>query len=421
MRFGFLSKHTWIIPSMVVFGFLYLNCSMYSVEVFSTPVKVAGSSILIMILLINRRRAMLSQKRNLDYMLLCAGALFMLSAISMLINTPYINNDIPTLISLLEAVLLCLVLQRDDFEAAYINAIVATSIIALASFALIFVAPVVLHLFPLRLWHTTILFRDLGLAAVADSQYLRNNGMFYEPGQMAFYLNLAIAFWFMRNGKEKKWKLLLICVASISTLSTAGLICTILLVLGYYASKEHSGELGINSFKTQKIIFLVVLIVAGFFAFYMIAPENFDYFIRKFSEIDFSNDSITKGTGSGFERWRAVLIGLNAIGANPIFGIGGMGFGQYGSQNMIATAAFLNWFGLYGFLYGLICCTSFFAFYISFAKGALPKILVFLGVLVMLGTQAVEGDIFVFIQILYSAELVVPYMLGTARDKKWPA
>ena len=396
------------------------STALYAVEVFSTPVKVAGSFALIMILLIYRRRVVLIQKRNLDYLLLCAGALFILSSISMLINTPYLNNDIPTLISLFEAVFLCLILQREEFEEAYINAIVAASTIALVSFALIFVAPVVLQLFPLRLWHTTILFRDLGLAAVADSQYLRNNGMFYEPGQMAFYLNLAIAFWFMRKGEEKKWKILLICLASISTLSTAGLICTILLVLGYSASKENFGKANNSRFKAPKLIILGVLIIAGFFAFYMIAPNNFDYFVRKFSEIDFSNDSITEGTGSGFERWRAVLIALNSIAANPIFGIGGMGIGQYGLQNMIATVAFLNWFGLYGFLYGLICCTAYFVFYVSFVKGALPKFLVFLGVLVMLGTQAVEGDLFVFVQILYSAELVVPHMLKTVRDKKCP-
>lgn len=418
MRISYKTKRPWIIPSAVIFCFLYLNCSMYAVEVFSTPVKVAGSFTLILILLISKRHVVLTQKRNINYLLLCAGALCVLSVISMLLNTPYLNNDIPTLISLSEAVCLCLILRKDEFETAYINAAVAASIIALVSFALLLVAPGVLQIFPLRLWHTTIFFRDLGLAAVADSQYLRNNGMFYEPGQMAFYLNLAIAFWFMRRGKEKKWKVVLICVATISTLSTAGLICTILLVLGYSASEDNLGKLGFRYFKTTKIIFICILIVGGFFAFYLIAPANFDYFIRKFSEIDFSDASITEGTGSGFERWRAVLIGLNAMAANPVFGIGGMGIGQYGLQNMIATVAFLNWFGLYGLAYGLICCSAYFSFYLSSVKGALSKFLVFFGVFAMLGTQAVEGDIFVFVQILFSAELVVPYILGIASDRK---
>ncbi len=420
MANGLRDKRTSIIPAMVIFGFLYLNCSMYAVEVFSTPVKAAGSFVLIMILLVSKRHVVLTQKRNLNHVFLCAGALFLLSVISMLINTPNTNNDIPTLISLFEAVCLCLILQRDEFETAYINAVVAISIIALVSFSLLFVAPSVLQLFPLRLWHTTITFRDLGFAAVADAQYLRNNGMFYEPGQMAFYLNLAIAFWFMRKGNEKKWKVVLICVAVISTLSTAGLICAILLVLGYSAVGYRRGKLSLRGFKAPRIIFLCILVTAGFAAFYLIAPENFDYFVRKFSEIDFSNSGITEGTGSGFERWRAVLIALNAISTNPIFGIGGMGIGQYGLQNMISTAAFLNWFGLYGFVYGLICCIAYFAFYVSSAKGGLSKVLVFLGVLAMLGTQAVEGDIFVFIQILYSAEVVIPRMLGikVPRDKR---
>lgn len=399
------------VNAVLVYLFLYVNCSMYSIEVFSTPVKLILSSALIFFIGFNAGKTILIKSRQLQFVAFGGGLLVVLAGLSMMINTVYVGNDVPTLISLFEAIAICLLMNRKEFMRAYVDAMVIASIFGLATFALIFFAPGLLNFFPTRLWHYTITFHDLGIAAVADSsQYIRNNGMFYEPGQMGFYTCIAIAFWFIiRDEKTRKWKMVVLAVAAISTLSTAGVLSSILIIAAYIISRSSDFNFHIDRNRLPKIFAFVAAVLIGFFAFAYLLPENFKYFVNKFSEINLSDTQITQGAGSGFERWRSILIALDAIAQSPVIGIGGSGFRVYGAQNMISTAAVLNWFGYYGFLYGLICCAAFFALFLKSVKGVLSRALLLVGLLILLLTQAVEGDVFVFAIILYSLEMNVAY------------
>ena len=143
-------------------------------------------------------------------------------------------------------------------------------------------------------------------------------------------------------------KIAVLVVALLSALSTNGYICAALLFLAFFFVKtQFSRKI------KRRILILLVGLVVFVIIFFAINPTAFSFLVDKFSEINMSGEVSMRETGSGYERWRSVILALEAIWINPIFGVAANGW-QTLFSNVIGTATPLNWFGMYGLLYGLI-------------------------------------------------------------------
>lgn len=146
-----------------------------------------------------------------------------------------------------------------------------------------------------------------------DENYLRNSGMFWEPGAFQDYINLALFFNFRRLPnllKNRKGKLLVIFVTFITTQSTTGFLLFALLVLAYifvYTSMN----------KVVAIIIAIFFFTIGGFLF-----NSLDFLGKKVQgQFQETKEIGAEGT-TNTTRFGALLFDWHYIKKNPLTGNG---------------------------------------------------------------------------------------------------
>ena len=136
--------------------------------------------------------------------------------------------------------------------------------------------------------------------------YLRNFGIFREPGVYQIFLNIAILFVLFcgEKLKRKKTKLVILVLTILTTFSTAGIIITSLLLLIYCIVNLKCISI--------KNILSSLAFIAGLIAVIFLFNRYFMVFDKLFSKIGNKDDS------SWFSRTSSFVVNI-AVGFNNIF------------------------------------------------------------------------------------------------------
>jgi len=156
-------------------------------------------------------------------------------------------------------------------------------------------------------WPTNIIFcfHECVLAE------FRNPGPFWEPGLFAVFLNLALVFNFIETKKIWGIKNIVLTLALVSTLSTAGYIAFFVLVFSFYL---------VNQSLAKKIIFSAILL-PGLLTLYF----SLDFLSTKVEEnIDLAGSTTSSRFGSA-------LIDIEDFSKSPFIGWG-RGVMRYGGR-----------------------------------------------------------------------------------------
>lgn len=226
----------------------------------------------------------------------------------------------------------------EDFLKKYTDCIMAIALFSIAVYFLYKVAPGAFGAFPRHLWRNhSVLFVNLWLSVVpvGMQDYFRNFGIFYEPGIFQFYLNIALLIELFSNKKINVFRVLVLTVAVITTLSTNGYISIVLVffaygffvILGSGNRDKIYRKIGFLALLSVIAIIFVVLIDKG-----IIGSRVF----MKFSS--------TKTSGSYYDRTNAISYALSKIFQNPLLGVAARGI----EDSYNATFTPLNWMMLYG-------------------------------------------------------------------------
>lgn len=234
----------------------------------------------------------------------------------------------------------------DSFREKYIHVLFLLSTISIILFLAYQFLPVlrgvnVVHNLSGRAFSNLYLF-------VYNMSLLRNCGMFWEPGAFGAYLCLALLFE-MTGSRPRVRYMIVFLSAIVTTFSTTAYISTILIVLymlllNYGTSKRIKG-----------VLFLLILIaVMGVFI-------NYDMFFGQYGGSTVFGKLIRFYEGTSHSEYTSTSIRVNAViyGAlafisSPIIGHGYSGLRElmYIYTLGMNTCTFVNWFAVYGLLFG---------------------------------------------------------------------
>ena len=265
---------------------------------------------------------------------------------SMVVNRSFASIDIRTVVIVISSYLVIQSLSYEDFLKKYTDCIMVIALFSIAAYFLYKVAPGAFGAFPRQLWRNhSVLFVNLWLSVVpvGMQDYFRNFGIFYEPGIFQFYLNIALLIELFSNKKINVFRVLVLTVAVITTLSTNGYISIVLVFFAYGLFVIlGSGNRDKIYIKNRDKLYRKI----GFLALLSVIAIIFVVLIDKgiIGSRVFMKFSSTKTSGSYYDRTNAISYALSKIFQNPLLGVAARGI----EDSYNATFTPLNWMMLYG-------------------------------------------------------------------------
>lgn len=139
------------------------------------------------------------------------------------------------------AFFVCTVIPAAEFKRHFVNIVSFLALVSLVVFALRYLVPGIVSMFPTVVNTNGYRYANLWLAVIPhDVAYVtfRNYGIFREPGTYQGFLNLALLFYFDDTACHRFWKACVLLAALVVTFSTAGyLICAAIILLSVFQRK----------------------------------------------------------------------------------------------------------------------------------------------------------------------------------------
>ncbi|WP_100401589.1 O-antigen ligase family protein [Bacillus sp. FJAT-42315] len=264
-----------------------------------------------------------------------------------------------------------------------------------------FIAPVITN-------EAGISFIDMRFAVVLNQlDYLRNFGIFREPGVYQCFLNFALIFeLFFKKTKISVFTVMILCLSIVTTFSTPGYI-TAMIVLGVYFFETKDRESQIAQANKKKIAWFVSILAASGFIFYFMS-DNFSYMFTNTVE------KLTEKESSYQGRMVAILANFSFWLEHPIFGGGINAFSIIKSQ-MEKSFAFSTThntstigalFSTLGAIFSLIFIMG---LYNLFRQSHLSKIgafMIFLAVMLTINTQLLNYNEILYVLVAFGISKV---------------
>lgn len=271
------------------------------------------------------------------------------------------------------------VFKYNKFKEIFIKLMYFLAIYSLISYGISIVFPKIITLFPILSVAKTgdiidYSYYNLFFSVVSTNKYLmRNYGFFWEPGAYSIFLCIALLMEISNENINFK-KVFVFLVAVITTFSTLGIICGILLII-YLLLKKDKGN---KKLKKMKVIFIILGILT---MLYLIT--NGDYFIyHVFGKLQ--KNAANTYSSTTLTRYNAIVVPFKYFINNFIFGIG---YNNYLNVQKLeclnmATCTYMNFLCIYG-IFGLIPIINNLRFFINFErKNILKIILLLLGIII---------------------------------------
>lgn len=259
------------------------------------------------------------------------------------------------------------IVSYSDFKTLYQRIMFFLAIFSLITFAVSVVAPQLVQLLPQIVrqsgggnYHNAI------FSVIFNSNYVsRNYGIFWEPGAFSIFLNIALFITLFQQKASIK-NVAVLCLAILSTLSTLGIACMLVLVLGYVSQRHRVVRKGIKNFMLFLVFcFVLYLIVDG---------EEFIYHVL--GKLKITNGKINTSTSVRIDAF--VYMG-KAFLSSPLWGVGYTEFSRIQESycSGMATFTFMNLLATYGLIGGLLPVIGCFKFFWKNIKGFIPMLAMF--------------------------------------------
>lgn len=180
--------------------------------------------------------------------------------------------------------------------------------------------------------------------------YVRNFGIFTEPGFYQYYLILTIIILISTNIFSKKLKILLniiVIITMISTFSAAGYICMIVFLLPVLIYKMITMSESVLKNKKKLLLIILLSLLVIFLIIYLLKDSNnvisqmLDMIIKK----------ITSKNASSTTRLYSLKYTFQKVLEHPIFG---NNFSSIIDSNVVITNTNISYTAIYGLISGIL-------------------------------------------------------------------
>ena len=216
---------------------------------------------------------------------------------------------------------------------------------------------------------------------VALPYYVRNFGIFREPGVFQFFLMLPLIYELLIHKDKKRWfNIIVLLIAIISTVSTVGYFTMFLVLITYLIKTVKTRVITLRDVSLF-IIFITLSIVIGVFLYFNNTQiyDIVNEFIKKITTI---NESNTARIGS-------LVTNLKIFFHNPILGEK-FSFVQAASTHN--TNSSFSLFAIFGSFIGIIHLILFYMLSQKSSKNIIVNILVFIILIISINTQFLIGN-----------------------------
>lgn len=374
---------------------IYFNFSLWFLEL-STIFCAVFTILTILIYQYFQYGKICISRQRLKYVLL----IYIWLGISCLLNGEFGIANIQIFVQWGVALLLVSSIPLENFEEAYINVMYILAFISLILFAILIVYPEIYSYTPLirtTKWigNRAIVHNVFVGVVNTNTNYIRNWGIFYEPGMYAFYLNFALFMIFNRNQRIDLKKVIILIVALLTTTSTNGYISLILILIMYFVNRNVENYKRVNKRAKRRIFAITFLFLIASVLFFINNPARFSFLVNKLYELRGGATS-----GSGYERLRAIQMSWEAFCKNPIVGLTTIGTGNY-FKGQIGSFTPFQWFATYGIFYGLFCNLFYISYAISKKDTLGVKILGGMTLISLIISQGMVSNLLILSMILY--------------------
>lgn len=387
--------------TVLMIAIIYINFSLWFLEYSEIVHIVLTIGIIILYQLFSEKKVKI-HKSGLYFVLF----MLFLILISCFFNVDFGKLNISVIIKWIIALFLISTFTFEEFSETYIKAMKIISIFAIVTFFFQIMAPNIIEMFP-TIKTTKWVGEEsvnkihnlfIGVANV-QANYKRNCGIFYEPGLLALYTNLAIFLLMFKSKKLNIKTFILLNIAVITSFSTNGYISLILMYVAYFMKKRNPvKEKRYFEKKYRNYVLGIVMLLAIFTKiFFTNNPKSWNFLTNKLFEL---NGTVT--SGSGYERRRAIELAFDAIYQNPITGLSTDGQAKF-FNGAISTFTPLQWFITYGFIFGFICNICLVCFTIEKKENIFCSMLKLVAFMSMIVSQNMSANIFIIAIIIYQA------------------
>ena len=223
----------------------------------------------------------------------------------------------------------------------------------------------------------------------------RNQSMFWEPGAFQTFINLALIFEVTKSRPNGN-KITLFVVTLITTLSTTG-YTVMALIMSWYIYKTGSSQ----KVKYIIILGLCVFVMLTYFSDLFFSTEHSTTFGKIISARESGIQS--GGVTSASVRYYSVVKPIEVFFEHPLLGCGyqnlneKLRFFTFGMN----TCTFVNYFAVYGVLFGTLCISGFFKFVRILCDSNFAICLFMLIMFLITGSENYVHDAFIYAIIFY--------------------
>ena len=335
---------------LITFGLVYLPFS------FITTNDILPNSVTILLWLAILSALLVLCRGRIDKrIIIVVATLILLMLVTNLIRQENLVVYAKTAFSFFVAAIYVSIFSLIDFVKCYIKIIRFLSIVSLVGYFLHIVAPSLFNVMIVQntsgnYYSNWILYIQYCGAGGAS---MRNCGFAWEPGAFATCICLSMFFelFVLKEGVNKK-NVFLYILTIVTTFSTTGIIACVVLCI--YATMI-STELGKKDKRGIAICCVIALILVLPFSDMFFATSNSTF--GKLSSY-FNSDSSRESSTS--VRVNAITKAFTAFLNRPIFGWGYTGLRDVTYEYTLGmnTCTFINWFAVYGLLFGGIMITG---------------------------------------------------------------
>lgn len=281
----------------------------------------------------------------------------------------------------------------EQFREKFINLICFISCFSIITYVVNVFSPSFFARFPIIDATTKVANCFFSLVPVGLYNYPRNYGCSGEPGMFAVYVAVATLLLICTSLKVDIKKFALLNVAMVTTFSTSGYIAMVL-IWGLFL---FNGD-NINLSKKRKKQLYFTVIIVGVAVLYLYSSGKLGNAAFVFDKLkDFSTSNVTLQ-----DRTRSIVIAWKTI---VDFFPTGSGWGYYKTVfengNILVTTP-LNWFAVYGLLYGLLMNAGVYYLSSKLAEHFIARIVIYFALLVLIVSQDFSSIYLIYLLVFFA-------------------
>ena len=301
--------------------------------------------------------------------------------------------------AVLSGVLIVGILPIKDFVRYFEKVMFFLAIYSLVCFGIANISTEIIKKFPVLINTGDVEFYCMGLAvftkySMVDSFFLRNYGMFGEPGVYQMFLNFALCCYLFCKTTPKKLNAFHITVylaAILTTASTTGIFSVIVLILAFVAGR-NTGNRKIKRWVLGGGVFVVAVVLSGW-------SDKLLYAVNKLSD---------KNTDSMISRMGSITVNLQMFLEHPLIGFGRTNmdsvFAQYLNTRASAvhnTNTILFMYACYGVLFGSLFLYGNVKLMCRMSRDPVARVLLCVFYMLMLSGENLTNSYYIYTLLMY--------------------